>query len=115
MVQYLERLRFDGGNPLAIMRNWLLPYLTPLDRQGLESHGLYELLRGAGLHMCIAHQRIGGRLASTAEAKLLGVPNRSALLTMERVTFDESGRPFEFATHVYDANTYSFETTLVDQ
>lgn len=114
-VQYLERLRLDADEPLAIMRNWLPLGLAELDKDALESSGLYEILRRAGVHMRIANQRIGARAATGAEGRLLGVPARSPLLTMERVSFDDSGRAVEFASHNYRADSYSFETTLVER
>jgi DNA-binding GntR family transcriptional regulator len=114
-VQYVERLRLAGGQPLAIMRNWLPADLAPLDRAALENSGLYELLRRAGVHMRVANQRIGARAATASEGKLLGVPARSPLLTMERTSFDEVGRAVEFASHNYRADSYSFETTLVER
>jgi DNA-binding GntR family transcriptional regulator len=113
-VLYVERLRLAGDSPLAIMRNWLPQDIADLDAAALESTGLYELLRRAGVHMRVANQRIGARAATSAEGRLLGVRAGSPLLTMERTTFDDSGRAFEYASHTYRSDTYSFETTLVE-
>jgi DNA-binding GntR family transcriptional regulator len=113
-VLYVERLRLAGDAPLAIMRNWLPKDIADLDAAALESTGLYELLRRAGVHMRVANQRIGARAATSAEGRLLGVRAGSPLLTMERTTFDDSGRAFEYASHTYRSDTYSFETTLVE-
>ena len=114
-VRYLNRLRLDGDEPLALMRNWLPVDLADLDAAALEESGLYELLRRAGVHMRIANQRIGAKAATAAEAKLLSVAPRSPLLTMERVSFDDAGRAVEYAAHSYRADSYSFETTLVER
>lgn len=114
-VRYLNRLRLDADEPLALMRNWLPADIADLDAVSLELTGLYELLRRAGVHMRIANQRIGAKAASAAEGKLLGVPSRSPLLTMERVSFDDAGRAVEYASHSYRADSYSFETTLVER
>ncbi len=114
-VCYLNRLRLDADEPLALMRNWLPADIAELDANALEETGLYELLRRAGVHMRIANQRIGAKAASAAEGKLLGVPSRSPLLTMERVSFDDTGRAVEYASHSYRADSYSFETTLVER
>ena len=69
--------------------------------------------RAQGVHLRVAHQRIGARLARSEEARLLGEPPRSALLTMQRVAFDDKGNPVELGRHVYRASRYDFETTLV--
>src|SRR5690606_18278907 len=64
---YLERLRFAAGEPLALLHNWLPMGLASLTKDGLESRGLYELLRGAGVRMRVDNQRIGARAASQSE------------------------------------------------
>jgi DNA-binding GntR family transcriptional regulator len=115
-VVRLERLRRSGGEPLAVMRNWL-----PVDVAGgfsteqLTSRGLYELIRGTGVHLRVASQRIGARGASLAEAKLLGLRKGAPVLTMERTTYDGSGRAVELGSHAYVAETYSIEMTVVDR
>lgn len=112
-VLALERLRFARDEPLAIMRNWLPADLAELDVDALAAHGLYELLRSFGVNMRIAQQHIGASAATTAEARLLGVRKGAALLTMERTTYDDTGRPVELGRHVYRADAYTFEITLV--
>jgi DNA-binding GntR family transcriptional regulator len=109
----LERLRYARGEPLAIMRNWLPTDLGALDVEALRDGGLYELLRAFGVHMRIAQQRIGASAATPAEARLLGVRRGAALLTMQRTTYDDTGRPVELGRHVYRADSYTFEITLV--
>jgi DNA-binding GntR family transcriptional regulator len=112
-VLALERLRFAQDEPLAIMRNWLPTDLGELDAETLRTGGLYELLRAFGIHMRIAQQRIGASAATTQEARLLGVRKGAALLTMQRTTYDDTGRPVELGRHVYRADSYTFELTLV--
>ena len=79
----------------------------------LADRGLYQYLRGQGVHLRVAHQRIGARLARAEEARLLDEPRGSALLTMQRTAFDDQGLPVEYGRHVYRASRYDFETTLV--
>jgi DNA-binding GntR family transcriptional regulator len=114
-VQYLERLRSDGDQPLALMRNWIPASVAGLDRDALESAGLYELMRRSGVQLRVANQRIGAKAATAAEARLLGVRPGAPLLTMQRTTFDDAGRAVEYAEHCYRSDSYSFETTLVDR
>ena len=112
-VTYLERLRNQRGAPLAIMRNWIPREVIDLSAGELEEHGLYDLLRRAGVHLRIANQRIGARAATRSDARLLEVRAGAPLLTMERTAFDDSGRAIEYAQHCYRADAHSFDTTLV--
>jgi DNA-binding GntR family transcriptional regulator len=79
----------------------------------LTERGLYQYLRTQGVHLRVAHQRIGARLARAEEARLLDEPPRAALLTMQRTAFDDQGVAVEHGRHVYRASRYDFETTLV--
>lgn len=114
-VLYLERLRYASGEPLALLHNWLPTGLAPLTAPDLEGRGLYELLRGAGVRMRVANQRIGARAAGQAEARLLDERRGAPLLTMVRTTYDDQGRAVEHGSHVYRASHYSLEVTLIER
>ena len=114
-VLHLRRLRYATGQPLAILHNWLPQGLTTLTPQNLESRGLYELLRSAGVRLRVANQRIGARAATAAEARLLGERRGAPLLTMLRTTYDDQGRAVEHGSHVYRASHYALEVTLVER
>jgi DNA-binding GntR family transcriptional regulator len=112
---HIKRLRKADGVPLAILENFLPEDFTDLDIDALRQHGLYQLLRGRGVTMRVAKQRIGAREASGPESEILDVRKGGALLTMSRTAFDISGRAVEFGQHVYRPDLYSFEVTLVDR
>ncbi|WP_084963427.1 GntR family transcriptional regulator [Thermoactinospora rubra] len=114
-VLYLERVRFAAGEPLAILHNWLPVGLAPLTADELQTRGLYELLRAAGVRMRVANQRIGARAATLAEAKLLEERRGAPLLTMVRTTYDDQGRAVEHGSHIYRASHYSLEVTLIER
>lgn len=114
-VVHLERVRYALDEPLAVLRNWLPVQTARFSREDIETGGLYALLRSGGVRICVASQRIGARAASAEEARLLAVKRGAPLLTMERTTFDDTGRAIEFGRHVYRSDTYSFETTLVER
>lgn len=96
------------------MTNYLPVEIAP-DAEELERSGLYQSLRGRGVHIRLASQRIGAKAASRSEAKLLDEKPGAPLLTMDRTAFDDSGRAVEFGTHCYRAARYYFDTTLVDR
>jgi DNA-binding GntR family transcriptional regulator len=111
-VYAIERLRFTGDEPLAIMRNHVPVSVVGLDAGRLRSRGLYDLLRSAGVSLKIATQTIGGRAAEPAEARLLNERVGAPLLTMSRTTYDDTGRAVEYGSHLYRASRYTFELTL---
>lgn len=114
-VVRLERLRYANDEPLALLQNWLPAGLAELTTERLEQHGLYELLRAAGVNLRVASQRIGARAAASREANLLHERRGAPLLTMVRTTYDDSGRAVEYGSHVYRPALYSFEIALVER
>ena len=111
-VTWIERLRYAGGEPLALMHNAIPVDLLPLTAEDLSEHGLYELLRRAGFVPRIATQVIGARSATSTEAKILAEKRGASLLTMTRTAWDASGRALEYGSHLYRASRYSFELNL---
>ncbi|HZZ47680.1 MAG TPA: GntR family transcriptional regulator [Pseudonocardia sp.] len=111
-INWLERLRFADGEPLAVMHNAVPLDVLALSRTDLEERGLYELLRAAGHVPKMASQTVGAKVASAAEAEVLGETCGAPLLTMTRTAWDASGRGVEYGSHVYRASRYSMEVTL---
>lgn len=113
-VVHLERVRSARGAPLAVLDNWLpTEVASEFTTEELQTGGLYELFRAQGVNLRIASQRIGARAASATEAELLEIREGDPLLTTERTTYDDYGRAIEYANHVYRADTYSMEVTVV--
>lgn len=109
---FIERLRFAGDEPLAILTNWLPPERADLTLAELSSDGLYELLRHKGVRPVVGHQVIGARSASPRERRLLHVTKSQPLLTMTRHAYDADGVPVEFGNHCYRADQYAFDFTV---
>jgi DNA-binding GntR family transcriptional regulator len=111
----LRRIRLTGAEPLAVLTNYLPRDISRFTAADLGRHGLYEMLRAAGVNLRVAAQTIGARGATTAEARLLDERRGAPLLTMTRTAYDDTGRPVEYGTHVYRASRYSFALTLVER
>ncbi|MDO9377225.1 MAG: GntR family transcriptional regulator [Nocardioidaceae bacterium] len=114
-VWFLERLRRIRSGPLALMQNYLPASSLDLAAVDLAEVGLYAAIRGAGIHMRVARQKIGARRADARESRLLEEPRNAPLLTMERTAYDDAGNAVELGRHVYRADSYAFELTLVDR
>jgi GntR family transcriptional regulator len=109
---HLVRLRLNGEQPLAILRNWLPPAYSDISRADLERDGLYAMLRARGGKPVVAHQRIGARQPSASERKHLSLTPSQPVLTMTRTAFDAVGGPVEYGDHCYRAQDYSIEVML---
>ncbi len=112
-VRLVERLRSARGEPVALLRNHLPPGLLSLRTEDLEATGLYRLMRTAGITLHSARQSVGARAATAEEARALDEQPGAPLLTMERITYDATGRAVEFGSHVYRATRYAFEFQLL--
>ena len=114
-VFHFSRLRKVGRKPLALMENWVRDDVTELSGALLKSNGLYAVLREAGINFSLAQQRIGATIANEYQAAQLDTEPGAALVTMERTAVDDTGRSIETGRHVYRADSYSFELTLVQR
>ena len=113
-VLHFERLRLATEQPISLMVNFLPVALEELVTEaGLKTTGLYRLIRQGGIHLRLASQTIGARSARPREARLLKVPAGAPLLTMQRISYDDAGQPVEYGSHVYPAERYSFEMSVV--
>lgn len=112
-VIHLLRLRFAADQPLAIMENYLPGDLVDLTAADLSGTGLYGALRGRGIPLKVATQRIGARAGTEEECRMLGEPAHSPMLAIERITHDGNARVVEYASHLYPASRYEYAMTLV--
>lgn len=113
-VLRLERLRVAGADPIALMRNFIPVGLLELNEEQLEETGLYDLFRRSGIAPHVATQRVGARKAGDEEAELLEIEPGDPVLTMTRTAYDTSGRPIEYGSHSYPAESYWLEMMLVE-
>jgi DNA-binding GntR family transcriptional regulator len=112
-VHRIERLRLTHGEPMAHLCNYLPTGLFDLDSGQLGATGLYRMMRAAGITLHSARQSIGARAATAEEAERLDEAAGAPLLTMQRTTFDDTGRAVEYGTHTYRPSRYSFEFQLL--
>lgn len=108
----IRRLRLADDVPLAILTNYL-PARLQIDEADLQRRGLYACLRGLGINLKIAHQRISARLMTEEEAELLDEETPAACLAVDRIAYDDVGQFVEFGRHLYHAAHYSIQSSLV--
>ena len=111
----VERLRYVGDTPTALMHNWLPPQFADLTAEDLAGESLYALLRTRGVRPVIAHQTIGARRPAPRERKLLALSAGDPLLTMTRRAYAGNGSAVEYGDHCYRYDQYAFDVTVHDR
>jgi len=109
-VARIYRLREAGGRPMALEKAALpldiLP--NPLD----VTTSLYALLEQHGNRPVRAVQKISAVNLEKPECDLLGVPEGTAGLSIQRTSYLESGRVAEFTQSLYRGDAYDFVAEL---
>jgi DNA-binding GntR family transcriptional regulator len=116
-VLRFERLRVANSEdfyPIALMCNFVPVGLLEIEKEDLEQTGLYELFRENGITPHVATQRVGARKAGAREAELLEIELGDPVLTVTRIAYDTNGRPIEYGSHSYPAESYWLEMMLVE-
>lgn len=114
-IVQMVRVRAAAGQPLAVLRNWLIPDVaSDLTVAHLTARGLYDLLRERGVRPHLAFQRHGAKAADAWEAQHLGIAIGDPLVTMHRIMQDVTGRRVELTRTVYHAEHYTVESTVVE-
>ena len=108
----IRRLRLADNVPLAILTNHL-PSRFEVTESDARTKSLYACLRSLGVNLKIAHQRISARLMTDEEAALLDETPPSACLAVDRIAYDDTGQFVEFGRHIYRADHYSIQSSLM--
>ncbi|WP_152190305.1 GntR family transcriptional regulator [Georgenia satyanarayanai] len=111
-VVSISRLRLADGVPMSIETAVLPLECAPVLSRDLENGSLQDALGELGREPAIARARITARTATAAEARLLGVPTRSALLVERRVILDTEDRPLEHTESRYVAERYIIDAVF---
>jgi GntR family transcriptional regulator len=114
-VLRVRRLNVADGEPFARVTVWCPASLGHrLSRADVERSPFYELLP---VPLGGATQTIAATAASSADAKLLGIPPGSPVLRCERVTTDLEEVPVLMSVHVFPGHRTEFVVDLpqVDQ
>jgi GntR family transcriptional regulator len=109
-VMRLSRVRMANGEPFAI-ENAAVPaaFLGDPDTLG---DSLYAALAARGNSPVSGTQKIHASLATSEEARLLCVPEKTEILRIERMTRLADGRPVELTRSAYRGDRYVFVSEL---
>lgn len=109
-VLRVGRLSLADGEPFAIVTVWVRGDLgAPLSRSEVERATFYDLLPLRGIELGRVTQTIGAGLATSDDARLLGVEPGDPLLVCTRITRTTDGAPVLASEHRYPAARTRFE------
>jgi GntR family transcriptional regulator len=115
-LAHVKRLRLADGEPMSIEESYLVHrYCRGVLEHNYAEQPLREILeRDYGIRLVHARQTIRAILATKDQAKLIDVPEKSALLFIERVTYSQDAIPVEFLRIYYRSDRYSLYNELHD-
>ncbi|QOG05357.1 GntR family transcriptional regulator [Aureimonas sp. OT7] len=105
-VSRFHRLRRADGQPIAVERACVPAAILP--DPDLVAASLYDAMAVAGHRPVRALQRLGAENLGAEDARLLGVPEGAAALSILRVSFDAAGQPVELTRSHYRGDAYDF-------
>lgn len=110
----LKRLSLHEGTPYSLIINYLpIEIGEKLTESELNSGAILQLIENKlGYRLREARQQIRAELADPYIAELLNVRVGSALLSIERTVYTETGRAIEFAHTLYPSNKHGFAVYL---
>jgi GntR family transcriptional regulator len=114
-VVVLYRVRLADNLPIALEKSHIINALCPniLHGHDFSRESLYRVLQEEyHLHLTYAHQTIEARTAGEAEIDALEADHNTPILSITRVTHDDSDQPIEYVRSSYRGDRYKFRTLL---
>jgi GntR family transcriptional regulator len=109
----LVRVRSLGGEAVGIEESLVPLQRAPdLPEKDFTSQSLYVAMREAGAGPAVADYVLSAVSATAQQAKLLRVPEGTALLATNAIARDVSGLPVELSKTFFRGDRYRFLTTL---
>lgn len=110
-VTTIRRLRLADRQPIGLMfdmvRSAIAPAATSLERDSLET-----ALAEHGVVVTQARQTVSARKATGPEAQLLRIPAGSIVLSIQNISYDESGKIATYGEYLFRADALSVKNTL---
>jgi GntR family transcriptional regulator len=95
-VAHFERVRLADGEPLVVEQIWVPETICPdLGMQDVQGSVYRVLADRYGLRITAAHQALRAVNVEPRVAKLLGVPDGTAVMHVAGVSYSDSGTPIE--------------------
>jgi GntR family transcriptional regulator len=111
---YIKRIRYANDKPLALeLQYYPVEIGERLAQFDIEKGTLYDLLeQRLDIRFAEAEQIITSTYLSKEEAELLGVPESTSVLHIERLLSDVNGNLIEYYSAFFRSDMYSFRIKL---
>lgn len=113
-VIHLRRVRLANAVPMGI-ENGFLPFgLFPALLEAFDPRtSLYKTLaENYGIRMLAADEMVEAGLASTEEARILGIGKNIPVFLLTRVSYAENGQPIEYVRSTYRGDRWKLVSRL---
>ena len=115
-VVVVKRLRFADNEPMALEQAYFyFPGCDQITRSDFENSIYNVLKQNFSLFPTRARQKMRADHGSKEECELLSIPLSTPILRLNRITYDQNERAFEFTRTVYRGDKYVFEAELKSQ
>ena len=114
-IVFLQRIRLADDEPIALETAYLPHSICPgiIERFDFSQDSLYKVLREEyGCPLIWAKQRMQARLPTPVEEALLGVTQKTPVLSITRVTYSHQDKPVELVRSVYRGDQYELGIIL---
>ena len=109
----VKRTRTMDGQPFALTITYRPPDLgKTITPAGLRRKALMELLMDTGISLSSASQSIRAQLADLDVGSQIDVELGAAVLFVQRIVHDTTGRPVEYVRSWYRGDRYEYAVTL---
>jgi len=112
-LMFLQRSYSLEGAPIGLASTWLPSQARQLSWQQAETHPSYTILHDLlGMPIARADVAIRGRLAGRSLGRMLGLPSKSAVLVLERISYGAAERPLESTSFAVNSESYAFTLSV---
>lgn len=98
----------EEGEPYVYYRSWTVGITKGFTKNKLENNARLDLLRENGIHLTKVEQVLSAENASVPIAEELEVEAGSALLSIRRVGYDESGDVVDVLDGLYNPKRFQY-------
>ncbi len=112
VLAHAVRMRSRGGTPFGHYVSWTRTTHAEFNGTSLAKTSRIKLFKRCGIRLAQVEQTLSAVSAEATVAKLLGVESGSALLTLERRSFDSEGQLVDLLMIQYRPDHFRYQMTL---